>query len=180
VALAQRTNSTGVVTTLYLQRNYTTPPGWLALEGSHNSMTYDFRYYLQDAGKPRRELPIQSREFTNCGMFRPVGDSALWVAMGPDRNGSMHPVGHRVTIKGRPATSRNEDDFEIVVFDETHVLAHRKFLVISKIEIEEEAVRLRDGNRTIAFLSPTGPKEYDVLGDSVTDAVDEKWKPPRL
>ena len=180
VVLAEQTNSTGVVTQLILQRNYTTQLMWFGTDGSHNVVTYDFRYYLQETGKPRRELPIKGTVFTDCETFKAVGNTTLWVGMGPNTNGSRHPVGHAVTIRGHPATSRNEDDFDVVVFDDKHVLAHHKFLVISKIEIEEDAVRLKDGNRTIVFLSPTGPKKYDVLKDSVGDAADEKWPPPHF
>jgi hypothetical protein len=178
--LAERTNSVGVVEQLIEQRSYTTQEYWLTPEGSHKVFTYDYRFYSLEKDKPRRELPIKNSELQRCEKFGAVQDTPLWVGIGADSMNTANSVGHPLITGSKRETSYVENDFQILVFDDQHIVAYRQFLVISRRETPSARFRFENGNRAVVFLSPIGPKRYDILKDSVKDVGPATWDPPHL
>ena len=179
--LAERTNAVGVVEQLIEQRGYTTEEYWLTPEGAHKAVTYDYRYYLQEKDRPRWELPIQATELERCEKFGAVEGTNLWVGAGGVYSmNTEHPVGHPLMDRGQMVKSYGENDFYILVFDDQQILTHRQFLVISRTETPFPRFRFEDGNRAVVFLSPTGPKKYNILKDTEEDAGPATWDPPHL
>jgi hypothetical protein len=179
--LAERTNSTGVVEQIIEQRNYTTQEMWFTPEGSHKAVTYDFRFYFQQKNQPRRELPLKAMEAQRCEKFSAVEGTHLWVGAGAVYSmNTEHPVGHPMMDRGQLVKSYGENDFYIFVFDDQQILMRRQFLVISRLETPSARFHFEDGNHTVVFLSPTGPKKYDILKDSVEAAGPATWNPPHL
>jgi hypothetical protein len=179
--LAERTNSTDVVEQIIERRNYTSQENWFTPEGSHKVITYDFHFYLQEKGKPNRNLPLPVEEARRCDKFAAVEGTPLWVGVGAVYSANTkHPVGHPLMDRGKLIKSYGENDFYIFVFDDQQVLMRHQFLVISRLETPSARFRFEDGNHSIIFLSPTGPQRYDVLKDSVTAAGPATWNPPHL
>lgn len=70
-------------------------------------------------------------------------------------------------IEGHRLISHNENDLHVVVFDNTHIVAHRIFSVVPKWESAEDEFRVTNANHTVIFRSPQGFKQYDVLANTV-------------
>ena len=141
----------------------------LTPEGPHPSIRYQDKYFLQAKGKPRCEVPMtRDDEFRNCGSYWPVEDSALWVAVGIDALDNVN-TGHVAVINGVQLVSHNENDLHIVVFDSTHIVAHRTFSVVPKWESSADEFTVTNANHAVIFRSPQGFKRYDVLANTVGD-----------
>lgn len=178
--VGERTNSSGeVVQQMILEMSYTTRDFFFTPEGPHNNVKYQPVYFLQDKDKPKLELSaVRTDEFRYCSQFHAVDSSPLWVGIGLGPLQNANP-GHPWMINGVSQTSHNENDLHIVVFDEKHLISHKKFSVIPKFETDEDEFKFDNGNGTIILHSTTGLKKYDVLTDSVSDADQNSNSPKR-
>ena len=127
------------------------------------------KFFYQDGDAPRRSFLI-GNSATNLFLENclPVQNSALWVSFW------CWPTWTNVTDAAGVVVGKGKrDDLHILVFDVAGFMRHRVFTTTSKLgwdEDYEDSAKARDGNRTIVFKSPGGPKQYDVLLDTVTAA----------
>lgn len=138
-------------------------------EGPEHATKGKIEYFLQSDDAPMVLLLFLSdREFHYaqrgendvrndlrfCDKFLPVTNSPVWVAVGTD------PVGNEI----------GACDFHVVVFDENHLLSHRKFNMKRDYEHPDQGFEFDDGNQAISVKTPRGPvQKYDVMRDEVTD-----------
>ena len=167
--LGERKNQQGeVIQQLVRERTITRKPVLLAPDGPTKSIKYADKYVLQEGDKTRHVVPMnKADEFRNCGRFWPVEGSTRWVGAGIDPVSNQN-TGHVAVIEGRRTFSYNENDLHIVVFDAKGVAIHRTFSVQPKRESSKDEFGFENGNRTIRFRSPEGPKKYEVLEDKVS------------
>ncbi|HEY2827970.1 MAG TPA: hypothetical protein VGJ04_10250 [Pirellulales bacterium] len=141
----------------------------LTPEGPHRSGTRDRHYYLDEPGKPRREIPgLQSVPiFLNSAL--PVADTNLWVAVSAEyESGGSAPAISRPKQGGGIELIAYADVFRTLVFNADGAVAEQKDYSFW-INKKEEEFRYDTGNRAIIFRSPQGFKKYDVVKNTVSD-----------
>ena len=159
--VGERTNQQGeVIQQVVRERTVKTRPVLLAPDGPTHSIRYEDKYFLRTKDNSRHEVPtVREDAFRNCGVYRPVDGSPLWVGAGINPL-SNENTGHVAVIDGRRLLSHNENDLHVVVFDDRGIAAHRTFSVVPKWESSEEEFTFTNGNRTILFRSPGGAMSY--------------------
>lgn len=178
--LGERTNSNGeVIQQVVRIINTSTKQVLLTPEGPRPSIKYKIEYFLKETNKPDVELSFVSDKefhfsgegkssFQNCDRFWAVAGSPLWIGTGIDPT-SREAGGHPWIYNGQQLTSQNGKDLHIVVFDNSHVLAHRPVTVIPKFESLTDEFTMGNNNMTITINSTVGLKRYDVIHDAFTD-----------
>ena len=122
----------------------------LTPDGPKNRTHGEVKYFLEELGKPRREITVMHpSDFSNYGEYWPINDSPLWVGTG------INPVG-------------NKDRLNIILFDENKVARTRTFSVVPKWKSSENEFAFQDGNRTMIIRSPDGLMKYNLVEDAVT------------
>ena len=152
--LGVRTNQQGMLTQrIVLESSYTTEAiPVLTADGPRNRTHGKTTYYIEDQGKPRRELPIMFAVNANAKNYEacwPVEGTNQWFVAGTD------PIG-------------NGDKLYVVLFDESRIIRTNVFNVIPKWKSEKNEYELQDSNRTIIIRSPDGLLNYNLLEDAVT------------
>ena len=165
--VGERTNLQGkVVQRIIRETTAIDHSALLTPEGPKTWRELRYKFFFQEGDGPRREFLI-GNSATNCfpGDCLPVKDSALWVSFW------CWPTWTNVTdAAGVIVDKRKRDDLHVVVFDVTGFARHRVFTTESKQGWDEDyqdSASAQDGNQTIIFKSPEGPKQYNVTADTV-------------
>ncbi|MDB6110210.1 MAG: hypothetical protein JWR69_1960 [Pedosphaera sp.] len=147
--LGERTNEQGEVTHRIVREiSYTVGNiPVLTPDGPRRRAENQVKYFMDEKGKPRRELPVMFLVNTNAGNYEkcwPVVGTSQWLVAGTD------PIGNR-------------DKLFFVLFDESRIIRTNVFSVIPRWKSEKSEYELQDGNRTMMIRSPEGFEKYDVL-----------------
>ena len=166
--VGERTNSQGqVVQRIVREIAWTDHPMLLTPEGPKTRTDSRCKFYFQEGDTPKRAFLIGNSAtnyfFGNC---LAVKDSPLWVAIWCEPTWTnIIDAAHIVVGKGK------RDDLHILMFAEKGIMRHRIFTTKSKQgwdEDYEDSAKAQNGNRTIVFKSPEGPKQYDVVSNVIT------------
>jgi hypothetical protein len=148
--IGERTKSQGVTQRIILESSYTTERvPVLTPDGLRNRTHGTATYFLEENGKPRRELPLMRSvvETSKSGKCWPVESTSQWLAAGTD------PIG-------------NGDKLYFVLFDEKWIIRTNIFSVVPKWKSEKDEYELQDGNRIMLIRTPDGLVKYDVLANT--------------
>lgn len=155
VTVGERTDQQGTVTQRITLESSSTVEKIPVLtpDGLRNRTHDKSTYYLEEDGKPRRELPVMfsvnvnARNYEKCWA---VQGTNLWLAAGID------PIGNR-------------DKLYFVLFDQSRIIRTNVFNVVPKWKSEKDEYELQDGNHTLIIRAPDGLEKYDVLADKTAN-----------
>ena len=158
--VGERTNSQGqVIQRIIRETTRIETPVPLTPEGPKTRTELRCKFLYQEGDAPQRPFLI-GNSATNVFLENclPVDNTNLWVSFWC--SATFTDVAKR-------------DDLNVLVFDVAGFMRYRVFTTVSKHEWDEDytdSAKAQDGNRTIAFKSPGGLKQYDVISDTVTAA----------
>jgi hypothetical protein len=140
-----------VVQMIVLEQSYwTTARGIPAAHGPTSIRKYSQKYFLEEPGKPRRELTFLRDNWigNDC---RPVDKSPLWVTAGF--------FGSKLSVR---------------VFDDKQMAYQRTLNCTPDLYHGGNDFRFENGNRTLVYRTAQGFEAYDVTTDAVMP-----WKPAK-
>jgi hypothetical protein len=151
----QRTNAQGVVVQKIVRAPSYVNHSAFTPDGGREYRVYTCKYYSQETGKPERQFEIGNRKtIPLLNDFLAVSNSTLWVT-------SWQQVG-----------SPDGSTLHIYVFDDKGFYVEHAFTAlptgVRQYPLEAD-IKFENGNQTIAFNSPTGQKQYNVLTDTLAD-----------
>jgi hypothetical protein len=159
VMLGAREGAQGRITQkITCESSYRTIGPFPGPHGFFTERVYAHKYFLEETGKPRRELRFLDVNRSN--VFRcecwPVDKSPVWVLAGDDVTPPQ--VEHKLLV---------------VVFDQTRVLHRRTLKYKPDMNLRGPQFSFENGNRTLLYSTDHGLEAYDVLADKVT-----RWNQP--
>jgi len=130
-----------------------------ALPGPHGftpNRYYSTKYFLEEPGKARRELPfIHDYPIYYPHSCLPIEDTSLWVLVGFFDMGMHAPI-------------------TVVLFDETHVIRVHRIERKSGEPPKEFGIsqwKFENGNRKLVYVGSHGLEAYDVITDTTAPWV---------